>query len=178
MKQYRAWMTIPVVFVFVCLVALAIAGADGDSELIPEGKFRLEVGEDLAWLNDTLVIPMTLKINPTASELGTRIQFRYMDKLSHDSWDGGLHKNPEHNLLFVGQFKGKSPARDIPVLMYTFQHGGAAISDFQEAPGKNDLDEVLRLTAKTGFYDLGKPLVIGELAVNPIILSVESPPKK
>ena len=178
MKQYRAGVMIPVVFVFAYLVALAIAGADGDSELIPEGKYRLEVGKDLAWLNDTLVIPMTLKINPTADELGTRIQFRYMDKVSHSSWDGGLHKNPEHNLLFVGQFKGSSPARDIPVLMYTFQHGGAATSDIQEAPGKKDLDEVLQLTAKTGFYDLGIPLVIGELAGNPIFLSVESQPKK
>ena len=93
MKQYQAWVAIPVVSVLVCLVALAVAGADGDSDVIPEGKFGLEVGEDLALSNDTLVIPMTLKVNPTASELGTRIQFRYMDKLSHDIW---LSYQPPH----------------------------------------------------------------------------------
>ena len=40
MKQYRARVTILVVFLFACLVALAIAGADGDSEL-PGGADRL-----------------------------------------------------------------------------------------------------------------------------------------
>jgi len=150
---------------------------DTDAALIPEGKFRLEVGEDLAWSDDTLLIPMTVRINPTAQELGTRIQFRYTDKVSSNSWDGTLNKKQEQKLLFAGQFKSRSPARDVPVLMYTFQHGGASTSDVQEAPGKDDLDEVLRFTAKTGFYDLGKPLVIGELAGNPITLSVE-PPKK
>ncbi len=178
MRKYQAGVTILAVFIFVCFVALSIAGADGDSESIPVGKFRLDVGEDIAILDDTMVVRMVLKINPSAHELGTRIQFRYLDKLSHDGWAGGLHRKLEHNLLFVAQFKDKSPSCDVPVLMYTFQHGGAGVSDLQEAPGKSGLDEVLRLTASSGFYDLETPLVIGELAGSPITLSVEPPPKR
>ena len=59
--------------------------------------------------------------------------------------------------------------------MYTFQHGSASVSDLQEAPGKSSLDEVLRVTAKTGFYDLGTELILGELAGKPITLSVQPP---
>jgi hypothetical protein len=176
MKKHYSIITLLVVILFVFSGVMTIAGTDGDSALIPEGKFRLNVGEDLAWSDNTLVAQMTLKINPTEQELGTRIQWRYLDKISYSSWSGQLNKGLEQKMIFIGQFaEGKSTGNKVPVLIYTFQHGIATVSDIQEAKGKTKLDEVLKITAKTGFYSLGTPVIIGDLAGNPIILSVESP---
>ena len=177
MKRHGTSAVFLAVCVFACVAAVPAPQANGDAESIPVGKFRLEVGKDLASTDNTLVLRMALSISPSAHELGTRMTFRYMDKLSHDGWAGQLHTKLKHDLLFVAQFMGKSSALDTPILMYTFQHGGASAAGLQEAPGKNGLDEIIRLTAESGIYDLGTPLIIGELAGKPITLSV-GPPRK
>ena len=177
MKTHHIFLTVFLTgLVFISAVVLGVQ-TEPKLEQVPMGKFRLDVGKDLAKTADTTVLEMTVTINETAEELGTRLQFRYMDKLSVDTWSGGLSSKLRQKLLFVAQFKRKTAFGKESVLMYTFEHGMSLFSDLQPARGKK-LEDVFRVTARSGVYDLDKPLVIGELMGNPITLSLEPPKKK
>jgi len=157
------------------LFALPIAVVSGDSGSVPAGKFRLEVGRDIAASNDTVVIRMTVKVNASSHELPTHLQWYGMNQPGNNSWSGGPTEFLHKELLFVAQWMSACPSHEMPLLVYTVEHGKAPLHrGISRAPGTKSLQDVFRLTAHSGAYPLETPLVVGELNGTPIILTVGS----
>jgi hypothetical protein len=99
-----------------------------------------------------------------------------MNQPANNLWSGGVAEPLHKELLFVAQWMSACPSHEMPLLVYTVEHGKAPLhKGISHAPGTQSLQDVFRLTAHSGAYSLETPLIVGELSGTPIILTVGSP---
>ena len=174
--------TIPIVVIVTAVVALVVHMSHGEitqhaeqPSPVPEGSFRVEVGDDMIPIDNTMVLSIKISVGPSDEDLSTRLQYRYLGLISVDTWAGGLAQTGTHDVLFTFQF-GIAPGSGEPLVAYTTQQARNAVSSgVVPAAGKEKLDEVFRLTVHSGDYDLHKPLQIGTFGGEPVLLRVEPP---
>ena len=144
---------------------------------VAEGKFRLEVGSDeMPSIKNTLVARLKVETGKSGKDLGTRLEYRYLDKSSVDSWAGGLkRKTGSQEILFVFQFNAVVDQTETknPLFAYSIDQDTAIDSGMFSAPGMTKLEDVFKLTAKSGDYDIRQPLEIGTFGGKPVVLRVE-----
>ena len=146
---------------------------------VADGKFRLEVGSDeMPSIKNTLVAKLKVETGKSAKDLGTRLEFRYLDKSSVNSWAGGLkRKAGSQEIFFVFQFSSVVDNRSTehPLFAYSIDQDTALSSGMFSAPGMTKLEDVFKLTATSGDYDIRQPLEIGTFGGKPVVLRVEPP---
>ena len=145
---------------------------------LEDGKFRVHVETDeFPAMDNTLVLRIKIETAPTDADIGTTLEYRYLNKTSVRSWAGGLQKTNAQEILFVFQFSTVIDNKTTtPVFAYSLNQGSAGQnSGIYTAKDKANLAEVVSFKIQSGDYDLRSPLEIGTLAGEPIVLRVEPP---